>query len=69
MRLTYWHSRCPDDSSVYSIRTKTKREALAQIEARGGSSWEAPVKVTLDYLDAFDLMAECSHEDHHYWEN
>ena len=29
--LSYWYSRCPHNSDAYSIRTKTKREALAKL--------------------------------------
>ena len=68
MRLTYWYSQCPDDSDVYSIREKTKREALAQIAIRGDTDWPKPVKVSLQYIDSFDLLEACSNEGHHFWE-
>ena len=61
MKLTYWYSRCPDDSNAYSVRERTKKAALAALATptydRG--SWLVPVKVTVEYQDAFDLMQAC----------
>lgn len=54
--LTYWYCECRDDDDAYSIISKTKTDALAQREARGESRFEAPVKKTLHYKDAFDLL-------------
>jgi len=28
MKLTYWKIQCHDDSNIYSIRAKTKKEAI-----------------------------------------
>lgn len=69
MRLTYWYSRCPHDSEVYSVRTRTKREAVEQIkQAYQSEEWETPRKITLKYQDGHDLLEMCSFEGHHYWE-
>lgn len=69
MKLTYWYSRCPHDSDVYSIRTKTKKEALEKIsQAYRSEEWPAPRRVNIEYQNAFDLMGLCSEEDHHFWE-
>jgi|TARA_R110000744_G_scaffold293053_2_gene403463 hypothetical protein len=71
MKLTYWYSRCPNDSNCYSIREKTKREALAKVQwaANGGERWAHPIKVTIEYDSAFDLMVQCMTEDSGYWES
>jgi hypothetical protein len=54
--LTYWYCECRDDDDAYSIISKTKTDALAQRQARGENRFEAPVKKTLHYKDAFDLL-------------
>jgi len=68
MKLTYWYAECNNDSDVYSIRTRTKREAKETIAERGHSEFGLIRKVTIEYKDAFDLMQACSMEDHHWWE-
>ena len=68
MKLTYWKACHLFDSDFYSIRAKTKKEALANIEAYGAESFGKPFKVTVEYQDAFDLMKEMSCEDHHWFE-
>jgi hypothetical protein len=54
--LTYWYCECKDDADAYSIISKTKKDAEAQRYSRGGNRFEAPVKKTLQYKDAFDLL-------------
>jgi hypothetical protein len=54
--LTYWYCECIGDSDVYSIITKTKKEAVAKRLADGESYSKPPVKKTLNYADAFDLF-------------
>ena len=69
MKLTYWYSECPDDSNVYSIRAGTRKEAEELIaQAYRPDTWEAPTKVEIEYRNGFDLMMQCSDENHHYWE-
>ena len=56
-KLTYWCAPCLDDSSVYNIRTKTKKEAQAIIDSGVyGSNYGAIQKVEVRYKDAFDLV-------------
>jgi hypothetical protein len=40
MRLAYWYAPCLNDSDAYSIRTKTKREALAELAERALAKFE-----------------------------
>jgi len=54
--LNYWYCECNDDSDCYSIIAKTKKEAVAQRTQRGEDRFEAPVKKTINYADAFDLF-------------
>ena len=69
MRLTYWYSQCPHDSDVYSVRARTKREAIESLkQAYRPEDFPAPRKVTVEYRDAHDLMEACSLEGHHWWE-
>tara|TARA_Y100000296_G_scaffold16120_1_gene18883 strand:- start:421 stop:852 length:432 start_codon:yes stop_codon:yes gene_type:complete len=70
MKLTYWYAQCPDDSDHYSIRTKTRKEAMQKWKEYG---WDEdlkdhpyhsiedykPRKVTIEYDSGFDLMIEC----------
>jgi len=69
MKLTYWYSQCSHDSDVYSIRAESKRDALESVkQAYRSEGYLPPVKVTVEYTHAFDLMRLCSEEGHHYWE-
>jgi len=61
MKLTYWVAKCLTDSACYSIRSKTKRECLAAREGRE-EDFGVPVKNTIEYADAFDLMDTCLSE-------
>jgi hypothetical protein len=54
--LTYWYCECNDDADAYSIIAKTKKEAVTQRDLYGADRFEAPVKKTLFYRDAFDLF-------------
>jgi hypothetical protein len=62
--LTYWKANIVNDSDVYSIRAKTRKEALAILSDPDNASfaYESPVKVTIDYVNAFDLMLQCKGE-------
>jgi hypothetical protein len=62
MKLTYWVAPCLDDSPAYNIRAKTKRDCLAEREARGARSYGEPQKHVIEYDDAFDLMEQCLSE-------
>ena len=54
-KLTYWVAPIKDDHSCYNIRTKTKREALALVEAYGSERFGRVQKSFVYYKDAFDL--------------
>ena len=64
MKLTYWVCENLKDRPCYSIRTKTRREAvyLSNHTSWPPGSFGKPVKVTLEYADAFDLMRACLSE-------
>jgi hypothetical protein len=62
-RCSYWVSINQSQGASYSIRARTRRECvrLAVLEGEGPGKWdnfEAPVKVTIEYQDAFDLVAQ-----------
>ena len=61
MKVTYWVCKCWD-SEAYTIRTRTKKEAM-EIRQAAGNQHALPIKVTLEYRDAFDLLNECLGED------
>ena len=55
MKLTFWYARCEDDGDCYSIRERTKKEAL-RVKARSHGNYGEVEKVVLEYSDGFDLM-------------
>ena len=61
MKLVYWKAERLDDGDCYSIRTKTKKEAVALVKAWGGPEDRSPfgpvTKVELFYDNGFELMA------------
>jgi hypothetical protein len=71
MRLTYWIAVCLNDSEVYNIRKKTKREVVETLNQhyQGGVGYGKPRKVTVEYEDNFDLMEQCMAEGRGYWES
>jgi hypothetical protein len=72
MRLTYWIAVCLDDSEVYNIRAKTKKDVLRILKDSGnpdGVGFGKPRKVTVEYEDNFDLMEQCMSEGRGYWES
>ena len=76
MKLTYWTAPCLNDSDAYSLRYKTRKEAVQKlrecIAENDGDACDAglgPVRrVTIEYRDAFDLLLECSDESRMWWE-
>jgi hypothetical protein len=62
MKLTYWYAERLDDSNVYSVRARTRREAKAHIAEYDHADYGPIVKVTVEYDNAFDLMAQCTGE-------
>lgn len=61
-KLVYWYARCELDSDCYSIRTRTKREAVSEKSRRGAKDYGPIVKVSVEYSDAFDLMSQFNGE-------
>ena len=63
MKLTYWKVECQNNSNVYSIRAKTKKEAIKVYNEHWNKdnykTWgeeNAYVeKIVINYEDAFDL--------------
>jgi hypothetical protein len=68
MKLTYWIADCLDDSDVYSIRERTKKECAARRQVLGEQGYGKPRKVTVEYSDGFDLLNQCTCEGRQYWE-
>ena len=71
MKLVYWKIQCHNDSNVYSIRAKTKKEAIKldneDWNKDGYKAWgeeNAYVKkIVINYEDAFDLVDLMLSED------
>lgn len=69
MKLSYWVARCRNDHKCYSIRAKTKKGCMMQVEATGcPGDFEAPKFVEVEYDNGFDLMTLCLGEDGGFWE-
>ena len=68
MKLTYWKCRHLTDSDALSIRSRTKKEAVA-MRNEAPEYYTKPFKVTVEYKDGFELMDECSNEGHHWFES
>ena len=62
MKLTVWIAEQNSDSACYNIVGKTKKEVLHKVAVHGGK-FEAPVKVVINYKDAFDLFERLTDED------
>jgi len=58
MKITYWYAECLDDANAYSVRAKTKKACKAEVAERGGADFGPPVKVTIEYRDAFHLVEQ-----------
>lgn len=62
--LKYWIAERLDDSSLYSIIAKTKREVVAAVSESGDHCKFGPIhQRELYYEDAFDLFDVCTGED------
>ena len=68
--LTYWVCESLNDASCYSIRAKTRKEAVRMRDSYGDRSWEwsEAEKVTVKYSDGFDLLTQCLEEGGGCWE-
>jgi len=79
-KLTYWKMNCVDDSDCYSLRFRTKREAMAAWNAyqaerpfdgagQGLLNFEPPYKVEHEYEGgAFGLMMDLTGESRNGWD-
>ena len=71
MKLTYWHCQHKTDADCYSIRERTKKEALRMIRehwCKTDFDVADLKKVTIEYKDGFDLMQLCLTESAGCWE-
>ena len=69
MKLTYWIAECFDDSDAYNIRAKTRKEATAMLAKYHNPESYGPVKkVSVEYLDGFDLVTMALGEGRGHWE-
>lgn len=74
MKLTYWYAECLDDADCYSIRTRTKREAVKlragyDVEPVNPERFGPVIKVFVEYRDGFDLLGKCTDEGKMWWES
>ena len=66
MKLTYWKVQCKNDNNIYSIRAKTKKDAIEQFKEDESPSsfmeldedFARVEKIVIYYSDAFDLMEQ-----------
>ena len=69
MKLTYWIAQIKTDSTVYSIRAKTRRECKRLLAERGASNdYCKPHKVGVLCASAFDLIEDALGEGGPHWE-
>ena len=62
--LTYWIADSRNDATCLSLRARRKKD----VETMRAESWnpdffKEPRKVTIEYLDAFDLLLICVGEN------
>lgn len=69
MKVTYWYAQRETDSDAYSVRERTKKEALARLDEVCGGDPEyrkhhyGPlVKVEVEYDSGLDLLQQCLSE-------
>ena len=58
-KLVYWVSSQTDDNPCYNLRAKTRRECTAMRVNHDVKRFSKPKKVTIQYLDTFDLLDKC----------
>lgn len=60
MKLVYWCCAALNDHRTYSIRTRTRKEAKAELVKMGehAKNYGKPTKVTVEYRDAFHLITK-----------
>ncbi len=62
MKVTYWKAECLDDHDCYSIRARTKKECTAERNAFRPERFGEPVKIEIEYNNAFELVQELTNE-------
>lgn len=62
-KLVNWKCRKRNDSSCYSIRARTRKEAKAQRERDGVDQYDPPEKIVIEYTNAYDLMLQLTSEE------
>lgn len=64
MKLTYWIAKQDKDHSCYDLRARTRKECNEMIAKAGQREgyYAAPIKVVVEYANAFDLMDQCMSE-------
>ena len=70
-KLTYWVAMPKDDSPVYAVRARTRREVQNRLTDSGydPKEYKAPKKVAVEYDNAFHLLEQClGGESHGWWE-
>lgn len=68
MKATYWIAECLTDSKAYNLRAKTRREVVTRLANTAPGDYSEPRRVTVEYLDGFDLIGACLSEGGGYWE-
>ena len=58
MKTQYWYARILTDSDVYSIRTKSKKEALRLIKELDHHRFGPLVKVHVEGRSLFEILKE-----------
>jgi hypothetical protein len=61
-------ARVKDDHPCYHLRARTRKAVEASRREYGVSAFERPMKVTVTYRDAFDLVVQCLQEGSAPWE-
>ena len=66
MKMNYWIADCIADHARYSVRARTKKECLVlrahRIHQNPSHRYGEPRKVSLSYVDKFDLMIMAASE-------
>ena len=69
MKLTYWKIASNDSEIFYSIRAKTKKEAIRRFKKQSpedyikwGEKYAIVEKIVIEYNDAFDLVDQILRE-------
>ena len=61
MKLKYWIAECRTNND-WNIRTRTKKQCLAERDSYCTNVYGEPRKVTIEYTSAFDLMIQATNK-------